>query len=123
MKAKVLWGIALALLLTLLLSTVAWAAVSQKTIDAILADAKDGTIDGTWSGAEIQATLDYIRDNPVYQQYTKLEGVLEDYLAGLQAPGEQGGGQLAFTGAELLLVLGAGASLVGSGVVLRRRRA
>jgi hypothetical protein len=123
MKTKVLWAIALALLLTLLLSTVAWAAVSQSTINAIIKDAKDGTIDGNWTAAEIKATLDYIRDNPVYQQYSNLEGVLEDYLAGLQAPGEQGGGQLAFTGAELLLVLGAGAGLVGSGVVLRRRRA
>ena len=123
MKAKLLGAIALALLLTLILASVAMAAVSQTTINAIIDDAQDGEIDGTWTAAEISAALDYIRNNPVYQQYGDLESVLEDYLAGLQAPGEQGGGQLAFTGGELLLVLGAGVSLIGSGVVLRRRRA
>ncbi len=123
MKAKLLGAVALALLLTLLLATVAFAAVSQATIDAIIKDAQDGTIDGNWTAAEINAALDYLRNNPVYQQYSDLQGVLEDYLAGLQAPGEQGGGQLAFTGGELLLVLGAGVSLIGSGVALRRRRA
>ncbi len=122
MKAKLLGAIALALLLTMVFASVALA-VSQSTIDAIIADAQDGTIDGTWTATEIRAALDYIRNNPVYQQYTELEGVLEDYLAGLQAPGEEEGGQLAFTGGELLLLLGAGASLIGSGVALRRRRA
>jgi len=48
--------------------------------------------------------------------------VLQEYLASLVAPGAQGG-QLAFTGSEVLLILGAGAGLIGSGVLLRRRRA
>lgn len=120
MKAKLLGAVVLALLLTLVLTSVAFA-VSQKTIDAIIEDAQDGTIDGKWNATQIRAALDYVRNNPVYQQYDDVEGVLEDYLAGLQAPGEQGGGQLAFTGAELLLVLGAGAGLIGSGAALRRR--
>ena len=47
--------------------------------------------------------------------------MLEDFLASLQAPGEQGG-ELAFTGGEVVLILGAGLGLIGSGAYLRRRR-
>ena len=97
-------------------------AVSQATIDAIIEDAKDGTIDGDWTAAEIRAALDFIRNNALYQQYSAYEGVLEDYLASLQAPGEQEG-ELAFTGGEILMLLGAGVGLAGSGALLRRRRA
>ena len=75
-----------------------------------------------WSAAEIRATLAYIQDNPLYQQYGDLEGVLEDYLASLQAPGEQGG-QLSFTGGEVFLIMAAGAALIGGGALLRRSRA
>src|SRR5665647_367085 len=58
----------------------------------------------------------------IVPQYSAIQGVLEDYLASLQGPGEQGG-QLAFTGGEIILILGAGAGLIGSGALLRRRRA
>jgi hypothetical protein len=122
MKAKFLIAIALALALVLVFAVVAMAAVPQSTIDAIIEDAADGTIDGTWSAAQINAALGYIQDNPLYEQYSDRKGVLEDYLASLQAPGEQGG-ELAFTGGEVLLILGAGAGLIGSGALLRRRRA
>lgn len=120
MKAKLLGAIALALLVILVFAVVAQAAVPQSVIDAIIKDAQDGTIDGNWTAAEIRAALAYIQDNPVYQQYSDLEGVLDDYLASLQAPGEESG-QLAFTGGEVLLILGAGLGLIGSGAVLRRR--
>ena len=45
-----------------------------------------------------------------------------DYLASLQAPGEQGG-ELAFTGGEVFLILAAGLALIGGGALLRRSRA
>ena len=122
MRVKLLGAIAIALLLILMFAVVAQAAVPQSVIDAIIKDAQDGTIDGNWTAAEIRATLAYIQDNPVYQQYSDLEGVLEDYLASLQAPGEQGG-QLAFTGGEVFLVLAAGAALIGGGALLRRSQA
>jgi hypothetical protein len=122
MRVKFVGAIAVALLVILVFAAVAAAAVPQSTIDAIIEDAQDGTIDGNWTAAEIQAALAYIQDNPVYQQYSDLEGVLEDYLASLQAPGEQGG-QLAFTGGEVLLVLAAGAALIGGGALLRRSQA
>ena len=63
-----------------------------------------------------------IQENPTLQQYSDLEGVLDDYLASLQAPGEQGG-QLAFTGGEVFLILAAGATLIGGGALLRRSQA
>jgi hypothetical protein len=121
MRVKFLGAIAIALLLVLMFAAVAQA-VSQSTIDDIIKDAQDGTIDGNWSAAEIRAALAYIQDNPVYQQYSDLEGVLEDYLASLQAPGDQGG-ELAFTGGEVFLILAAGAALIGGGALLRRSQA
>jgi len=122
MRIKLLGVIAVALLLVLVFATVAMAAVPQSVIDAIIADAEDGTIDGNWTAAEINAALAYIQANPDLQQYSDLEGVLEDYLASLQAPGEQGG-ELAFTGGEVFLILAAGAALIGGGALLRRSRA
>lgn len=125
MKAKFLGAMTLALLIILVFAVVAQAAVPQSVIDAIIKDAQDGTIDGNWTAAEIRAALAYIQNNPIYAQYSDLGGVLEGYVAGQVAPGEQGGqlGQLAFTGSEVLLILGAGAGLIGSGALLRRRRA
>lgn len=122
MKVRFVSVVALVLLLVLAFAVVAQAAVPQSVIDAIIEDAKDGTIDGNWSAAEIQAALDYIENDPLYAQYSDLRGLLEDYLASLQDPGTQGG-QLAFTGSEVLLILAAGAGLIGGGALLRRSRA
>ena len=122
MKGKLLVVITVALLLVLVFAVVAQAAVSQSTIDAIIDDADDGTIDGNWTAAEVAAALDYVQNNPLEQQYSAVQGVLEDYLASLQAPGEQGG-ELAFTGGEVFLILAAGLALIGGGALLRRSRA
>ena len=122
MKAKLVGALVLALILMLVLSSVAMAGVSQATINAIIKDAQDGTLDGHWTAAEIRAALAYIENSPVYDQYSAIKGVLQDYLASLQAPGEQRG-QLAFTGSNIVLAFGAGAALIGGGILLRRRRA
>ena len=122
MKAKLVGALVLALILVLVLSSVAMAGVSQATINAIIKDAQDGTLDGHWTAAEIRAALAYIENNPVFEQYSAIKGVLQDYLASLQAPGEQSG-QLAFTGSNIVLAFGAGAALIGGGNLLRRRRA
>ena len=122
MKAKLVGVLVLALIVVLVFSTVAMAGVSQATINAIIKDAQDGTLDGHWTAAQVRAALAYIENNPVYEQYSAIKGVLQDYLASLQAPGEQSG-QLAFTGSNIVLVLGAGAALIGGGALLRRRRA
>ena len=125
MKAKFLGAMTLTLLIILAFALVAQAAVAKSGNDAIIKDAQDGTIDGNWTAAQIRAALAYIQNNPIYEQYSDLGGVLQDYLASLGSPGEQGRqlGQLAFTGSEVLLILGAGAGLIGSGAFLRRRRA
>jgi hypothetical protein len=122
MRVKLMSAVIIALLLILALATVAQAAVPQSVIDDIIEDARDGTLDGTWSSAEVRAALAYLQDNPIYEQYSKLRGVLEDYLASLQDPGEQSG-ELAFTGGEVFLILAAGAALIGGGALLRRNRA
>ena len=119
MRVKFIGALTIALLLILVFAVVASAAVPQSVIDAIIKDAQDGTIDGNWTAAQIRATLAYIQDNPIYKQYSDIEGVLQDYLASLQAPGAQNG-QLAFTGGEIFLVLAAGAALIGGGLVLKR---
>ena len=122
MKTKLMGAITIAVLLLLVFAVVAQAAVPQSTINAIIKDAGDGHIDGNWTIAEIRAALQYVANNPILQGYSNIKGVLEDYLASLQSPGAQGG-QLAFTGGEIILILGAGAGLIGSGALLRRRRA
>jgi hypothetical protein len=122
MRGKLLGAIAVALLLILVFAVVAQAAVSQSTIDAIITDANDGTVDGNWTVAQVRAALKYVQDNPLEQQYSAVQGVLEDYLASLQDPGAQGG-ELAFTGGEVFLILAAGAALIGGGVLLRRSQA
>ncbi len=122
MKAKLVGALVLALILVLVLSTVAMAGVSQATINAILKDAQDGTLDGHWTAAQVNAALAYVENNPALEQYSAIKGVLQDYLASLQAPGEQSG-QLAFTGSNIVLAFGAGVALIGGGILLRRRRA
>lgn len=119
MKVKFAAVFIVALLLLLAFAAVALA-VNQGTIDAIIADAEDGTLSGNWTAAEIEAALAYMANDPELAQYSGIQGTLEDYLASLQAPGEQGG-ELAFTGGEVILILGAGLGLIGGGAYLRRR--
>lgn len=118
MKVKLFAVLALAILAALV---VAVPAMASGTIDAIIQDAADGTIDGNWTAAQVEAALAFVRDNPTYLQYSQVEPVLEDYLASLPSPGVQGGG-LKFTGGELAMLLSAGVGLMGSGLALRRRR-
>lgn len=124
MKARLTGAVTLIAIVVTLLA-LASPALAAKPTD-VIADAKDGTIDKNWTAAQINAALAYLRDNPIATQYSDFEGVLEDYLQSLSAPGALGaegaaGGQLAFTGGEIILILGAGASLIGGGVYLRRR--
>ena len=120
MKTRLVMILAVVVVLVLAFAGVAQAAVSQATIDDIIADAADGTLDDPWTRAEIRAALDYLRANPTAAQYTDVDDVLEDYLASLQDPGAVAG-ELAYTGAPLVLLLLGGAALAGGGVFLRRR--
>ena len=122
MKVKLMGALTLAVVFLLVFAVVAQASVSQDIIDQIIADAEDGHIDGNWTVAEIRAAIQYVENNPILDQYSRILGALEDYLASLLGPGEQGG-QLSFTGGEMFVILGAGAGLIASGALLRRRRA
>ena len=133
MKIKVIAVVMLVLSASLVFTTSASAKISKSEYDKIAADAQDGTIDGHYTAAEIQAALNQAKIDPLVQQYADLQGTLEAYLASLKAPGVKsgtGGGangsaswELAFTGSRILCVFGAGLALIGSGFALRRRRA
>jgi hypothetical protein len=123
MKVRLVLGLtALVVVLSLTFASVALAQVSQATINAILKDAQDGTIDGNWTAAQVQAALNWVNDNPAATQYSELPNVLGEFLASLQAPGTTKG-ELAFTGSPVLLILAAGTLLMSGGFILRRRRA
>ncbi len=129
MKIKIMVSVILVLIVSLVFATVASAKSSKKTkIATITKDAQDGTIDGHYTATEIQAAINYVANDPLYQQYSDLQGTLEAYLASLQAPGVKNKSgnaawELAFTGSRILFVLGAGLALIGSGFALRRRYA
>ena len=126
MKSKYM-GIVILVAVVISLLAAAGPALAGGTTDDVIDDAKNGTVDKNWSAAQIRAALAYLRNNPISTQYSDYEGVLEDYLQSLDAPGAVGAGgvgssgQLAFTGAEIWLILIAGAGLVGGGLALRRR--
>ena len=128
MKSKLMGAFVLLALVALAFGVVGQAAAGG-SIDGVINDAQNGTIDKNWSAAQVRAALAYLQDNPLYSQYSDAQGVLEDYLASLQAPGAQAAGaaggsqgaQLAFTGVNVLLILATGAALVGGGLVLRLR--
>jgi hypothetical protein len=131
MKSKLMGAFVLLALVALAFGVVGQAAAGG-SVDGVINDAQNGTIDGNWSAAQVRAALAFLQKNPLYSQYSDAGGVLEDYLASLQAPGVQAAGaagaaggsqgaQLAFTGGNVLLILATGAALVGGGLVLRLR--
>jgi hypothetical protein len=131
MKSKLMGAFVLLALVALAFGVVGQAAAGG-SVDGVINDAQNGTIDGNWSAAQVRAALAFLQNNPLYSQYSDAGGVLEDYLASLQAPGVQAAGaagaaggsqgaQLAFTGGNVLLILATGAALVGGGLVLRLR--
>ena len=121
MKRKVLSIVVLAAVAMLAFASVAHAASSTTT--AILKDAQDGTLDGHYTAAQVRAALAAVKSDPTLQMYTDVEGVLEAYLASLPSPGVASSGGLMFTGGPVLWLFAAGAGLMATGLVLRRRRA
>ena len=119
MKKKMLTVFLLVVVASLVLAVPALA-TSQGTIDKIIDDAADGTLDGDWSKADVEAALAYLLGDPLAKQYSDVEAVLEAYLAGSGDPGT-GTGDLAYTGANILVALTAGVGLIGGGLFLRRR--
>jgi len=122
MKMKFVTVVILVFVAALMIVPLAQAASSTTT--AILKDAQDGHIDGNWTAAQVQAALSALKSDPTLQQYTDVQGVLEDYLASLSSPGVAGTtGGLMFTGSETIVLFGVGLALMGTGLALRKRRA
>ena len=126
MRSRFMGAVVLIAVLVLAFGVVGQAS-ARGSVDPIVKDAQNGTIDGSWSAAQIRAAIAYLRANPTLSQYSDAQGVLEDYLASLSGSGAggpgvlNGAGSLAFTGAEIWLILAAGAGLVGGGLALKRR--
>jgi hypothetical protein len=132
----------LVLVLTGVFASVAWAGSSTTT--QIIKDASDGTISGHYSAAAVRAALAAVENNPAYQQYSDIAGVLQAYLVSLPASGSGSGsgsggatqtaggtsattpailqaGQLDYTGGQPLVVIALGGALLAAGAALRRR--
>ena len=122
MKIKIVTIAVMVVVAALLIVPLAQAASS--TTMAIINDARDGHIDGNYTAAQVQAALAALKSDPSQQQYTDVEGVLEDFLASLSSPGVSGSnGGLMFTGSETIVLFGVGLALMGTGLALRKRRA
>jgi hypothetical protein len=53
------------------------------SVVALIRDASDGVVDGTYSIATVRSALNLVRTDPSYMQYSDIDGVLSDYLASL----------------------------------------
>jgi hypothetical protein len=120
MKMRIVTIAVLVVVAVLMVAAVAQAASSTTT--AIIKDAQDGHLDGNYTAAQVQAALNFLKGDPSLQQYTDVEGVLQDFLASLPAPEAQTGG-LMFTGGSTVVIFAFGLALMGGGLVLRRRHA
>ena len=88
MTRKSLALIVLALvLLTVGGSTAASTAWAGGGATALIKDASDGAVDGTYSAAVVRSALAIVRSDPAYTMYSDIEGVLVDYLASISGSG------------------------------------
>jgi hypothetical protein len=88
---RALTTIAIILVLLIAMGIGASAASANKAVDALIADASDGYVDGTYSASVVRATLAVVRADPAYSQYSDIEGVLSDYLASITGSGGTSG--------------------------------
>jgi hypothetical protein len=87
--------ITLFMLVTIATGLIASTAWASSPPSGIIADASDGVINGSYSAAQVRAAINTVRTDPVYSQYSDIEGVLVDYLGGLgmaSHAGATGGG-------------------------------
>ena len=120
MKMRIVTIAVMVVVAMLMVASVAQAASSTTT--AIIKDAQGGHVDGNYTAAQVRAALSYLKSDPSLEQYTDVEGVLEDYLASLPAPAAQTGG-LMFTGGSTVVIFAFGLALISGGLVMRRRHA
>jgi len=103
--------------LVALLVAVPTAGASTSTTDKIIRDAQDGTVDGDYTAAQLQAAL----GSPLLKTYGGNGGVEAVKSAlGNGTTGNARAGNLPFTGAEVFTFAGLGGALVVVGFALRR---
>src|SRR4051794_3341811 len=99
--------------------TISAAPAGAATTDQIVRDARDGTIDGSYSRAALEATL----SSPLLKVYGGQNGVeAVKSVLGAQTAGVSGSGDLPFTGAEMVTFALLGSTLLVAGFVLRRQK-
>ena len=118
MKLRIVTIAVLVIVAVLMVAAVAQAA--SNTTTAIIKDAQDGHLDGNYTAAQVRAALAYLKSDPSLEQYTNVEGVLNDFLASEAAPAAQNG-SLLFTGGSTVVIFAVGLGLMGTGLALRRR--
>jgi hypothetical protein len=118
LKLRIVTIAVLVIVAVLMVAAVAQAASSTTT--AIIKDAQDGHLDGNYTAAQVRAALAFLKSDPSLEQYTNVEGVLNDFLASEPAPAAQNG-SLLFTGGSTVVIFTVGLALMGSGLLLRRR--
>jgi hypothetical protein len=118
LKLRIVTIAVLVIVAVLMVAAVAQAASSTTT--AIIKDAQDGHLDGTYTMAQVRAALAFVKSDPTLDAYSKVQGVLNDFLASEPAPATQNG-SLLFTGGSTVVIFTVGLALMGSGLLLRRR--
>jgi hypothetical protein len=102
------------------LLTPALPAASAATTDQIVQDAKDGQIDGSYSGASLDAAL----SSPLLKTYGGVAGVqaVKSALGAntVNTVTTSGSGELPFTGAEMITFAVLGSTLFAAGFITRR---
>jgi len=118
LKLRIVTIAVLVIVAVLMVATVAQAGSS--TTSTIIKDAQDGHLDGNYTAAQVRAALAFLKSDPSLEQYTNVEGVLNDFLASEVAPATQNGALL-FTGGSTVVIFAVGLGLMGAGLALRRR--
>lgn len=80
---RVATGVLVVVLLLLAVGLLASSASARGTAVALLEDASDGVVDGSYTAAQVRNALAVVRSDPAYMQYSDVEGVLVDYMASL----------------------------------------
>ena len=73
-------------LLLVAIGLCASSASARGSVLALLDDASDGVVNGSYGATTVRAALKVVRSDPAYMQYSDIEGVLVDYLASITRP-------------------------------------
>lgn len=70
-------------LVVLVAGCIAVSAAQAGGVNALIDDASDGVVNGTYGAPVVRSALAVVRGDPAYTMYSDIEGVLVDYLASI----------------------------------------